>query len=302
MRTRASLTRHGKEVSSVFDLLGRDENDLTAALAFTLACSPRLLHLILQRLDPRADSASAAVRLETRDDRARTDLEIDTGSHLLIIEAKRGWLVPEEIQLTKYAPRVAARGNDALVSLSAANAQSASLTLPKIVEDVLVIHLSWDEVRLDLAAARGAVRGQERAWLDEFHDYLRKAIKMREPADSWTYCVAISTDRPGGGSPRTFRDFVTNEGCYFHPYGKGWPRTPEFPCLPLGAARSSESTVLSRPKSSPASKTAGQTSPKTTTPPARTPSTRSGLSCQEPPSVAVRPTVPSVGGSSWTSS
>jgi hypothetical protein len=154
MTTRASLTRHGKEVSSVFDLLGRDENDLTAALAFALACSPRLLHLILQRLDPRADSASAAVRLETRDDRARTDLEIDTGSHLLIIEAKRGWVVPEEIQLTKYAPKVAARGNGALVSLSAANVQWASLTLPKIVEDVPVIHLSWDEVRLDLAAAR----------------------------------------------------------------------------------------------------------------------------------------------------
>jgi hypothetical protein len=49
---------------------------------------------------------------------------------------------------------------------------------------------------------------------------------MREPADSWTYCVVISTDRPGGGGSQTFRDFVTDKGCYFHPYGKGWPRTP----------------------------------------------------------------------------
>jgi hypothetical protein len=226
MTMRASLTRHGKEISSVFDLLGRDENDLTAALAFTLARSPGLLHLILQRLDPQADSASAAVRLETRDDRGRTDLEIDTNSHLIIVEAKRGWLVAGETQLTKYAPRVAARGNGALVSLSAASSQWASQTLPETVQDVPVIHLSWDRVRLDLAAARGAARGQERTWLDEFHDYLRKAIKMREPADSWTYCVVISTNRPGDGGHRTFRDFVTGEGCYFHPYGKGWPRTP----------------------------------------------------------------------------
>ena len=88
-------------------------------------------------------------------------------------------------------------------------------------------HLPWDHVRLDLTAARDITRGQERAWLEEFTDYLRKAIRMRDPADSWTYCVAISNDRPGGG-PRTFREFVTIDGCYFHPYGlgKGWPRTP----------------------------------------------------------------------------
>jgi hypothetical protein len=84
------------------------------------------------------------------------------------------------------------------------------------------------DVTLVLAAARTAARGQERVWLDEFHNYLRKAIKMRDPADSWTYCVVISNDRPGNGGLRTFRDFVTDEGCYFHPYGwgKGWPRTP----------------------------------------------------------------------------
>jgi hypothetical protein len=123
MTTRASLTRHGREVSSVFELLGRDENDLTAALAFTLTRSPGLLSLILHRLDPQADSAGVAVRLETRDDHGRTDLEIETDSHLIIIEAKRGWLVPGETQLTKYAPRVAACGNGALVSLSAASQQ-----------------------------------------------------------------------------------------------------------------------------------------------------------------------------------
>jgi hypothetical protein len=223
-----SLTRYGKEVSSVFDLLGRDENDLTAALGFTLARSPRLLHLMLQRLGLHLDDEDVVVRLETRDDHGRTDLEIDSGNHLIIIEAKRGWLVPGETQLTKYAPRVAAYGSGALVSLSAATEQWAGQTLPIAVQGVPVIHLPWEGVRLDLAAARTAVRGRERVWLDEFQDYLRKAIKMRDPADCWTYCVVISNNRPGNGGPRTFRDFVTGEGCYFHPYGwgKGWPRTP----------------------------------------------------------------------------
>ena len=101
-----SLARHGEDVSSVFDLLGRDENDLTAALAFTLARSPGLLGHVLRRLNTPADAGSAVLRLETRGDLGRTDLEIDTGTNLIIIEAKRGWLLPGELQLAQYAPRV----------------------------------------------------------------------------------------------------------------------------------------------------------------------------------------------------
>jgi hypothetical protein len=228
MSMSASLIRHGEDATSVFDVLGRDENDLTSALAFTLARSPGLLRLILQRLNMPTDSEAAVLRLEARDDLGRTDLEIDTGTHLIIIEAKRGWLVPGEPQLAKYAPRVSARGAGALVSLSGASPDWARQVLPDAVLGVPVLHVPWDWVRQDLAAARAQARGQERAWLDELHEYLRKAIKMRDPADSWTYCVVISNDRPGNGGSRTFRDFVTSEGCYFHPYGlrRGWPKTP----------------------------------------------------------------------------
>lgn len=228
MITRALLTRHGREVSSVFDLLGWDENDLTAAFGFALAHSPGLLHRIVQRVTPGADGEGAVLRLEERDASGRTDLEINMGDHLIVVEAKRGWLVPGETQLDKYASRIAAQGSGVLVSLSAASPAWAQLTLPEAVQGVPVAHLPWEQVRLDLADARRTARGQERAWLEEFSDYLRKAIRMRDPADSWTYCVVLNNERPGGGGPRTFREFVTAEACYFHPYGwgKGWPRTP----------------------------------------------------------------------------
>jgi hypothetical protein len=227
MAKRASLTLHDREISSVFDLLGRDENDLTAAFGFTLARSAGLLRRIVQRVAPGTGGDEAALRLEVRDDTGRTDLEISTGDCLVVVEAKRGWLVPGETQLAKYAPRITAHGGGVLVSLSAATQEWARQTLPATIQGIPVVHLPWDHVRLDLTAARDIARGQERAWLEEFTDYLRKAIRMRDPADSWTYCVVISNDRPGGG-PRTFREFVTIEGCYFHPYGwgKGWPRTP----------------------------------------------------------------------------
>ena len=228
MISRAPLARHGREVSSVFDLLGRKENDLTAALAFTLGRSPALLGLILRRLVPGPEDEEAVLRLEAPDALGRTDLEISTPSRLIIVEAKRGWLLPGETQLGKYAPRIAAHGAGALVSLSAASAQWAGTSLPTAVQGVPVLHLPWDQVRADLDAARAGARGQERTWLDEFSEYLRKAVKMRDPADSWTYCVTVGNGRPGDGGSRTFRDFVATEGFYFHPYGwgSGWPRTP----------------------------------------------------------------------------
>lgn len=220
-----SLTRYGREVSSVFDLLGRKENDLTAAFGFALARSPGLLRRTVRRLAPEVGIDDVELRLETSGGGGRTDLEISTGSHLIVIEAKRGWIVPEEVQFGKYADRVARHGGGVLVSLSAASPDWARLALPTSVGNVPVTHLPWEQIRQDVADARNAARGQERAWLDEFTEYLRKAIRMRDPADSWTYCVAISNNRPGDG-PRTYREFVTDENCYFHPYGKHWPRTP----------------------------------------------------------------------------
>jgi hypothetical protein len=59
------LTRHGCDVESVFDLLGRHENDLTAALGFTLARSPELRREVAARLLPDA-VGPAALRLDDR--------------------------------------------------------------------------------------------------------------------------------------------------------------------------------------------------------------------------------------------
>jgi len=48
----ATLTRHGAAVGSVFSLLGRDENDFTSALGFTMArCGP-FAAAVLDRVGP----------------------------------------------------------------------------------------------------------------------------------------------------------------------------------------------------------------------------------------------------------
>jgi hypothetical protein len=228
---RGALTRHGREVSSVFDLLGRDENDLTAAFGFTLARSPRLLNLIVSRLLPSASAETVTVRMEVRDEQGCTDLEIDTGTHLAVVEAKRGWLLPTVKQLARYASRFEKRVGGVLVTLSDVTSKWAGATMPAEINGVPLIHLPWSEVRTDLSTARADAAGHERFWLDELHEYMRRAIKVRDSADGWTYCVAVSNTLVDEASTRRYRDFITGESAYFHPHGwgRGWPKTaPNF--------------------------------------------------------------------------
>jgi hypothetical protein len=224
------LTRHGAPVAAVFDLLGQDENDLTAALGFTLAQSPALLKALLAHLwpaGPDVDPDDIAAALEVRGEVGRTDLEITFPGAALIIEAKRDWLLPSFDQLARYAPRVAARGGGALVTLSQASRPLAATQLPTHVGGIPVVHLPWREVLDLIKECRRHERGHARSWLDQFQTYLNGVIRVRSVSDSWTYCVVLSNDRPSGGGSRTFVQYVTDELTYFHPYGVGgWPTEP----------------------------------------------------------------------------
>jgi hypothetical protein len=225
-----ALTRHGAPVSSVFDLLGANENDLTSALSFTLSRAPTLLGAVVRRVWPGAtvaDLDAASLALEVRGEVGRTDLQIALPDALLIIEAKRDWLLPTVAQLRTYAPRIRAYGAGTLVTLSQASGKLAQTQVPSDVDGVPVTHLSWRDVQEDLRNIRAELRGQERLWLDQLNTYLRRVVRLRSIADSWTYCVVLNDERPGDGGARTFREFVTHDQAYFHPYGTGgWPTEP----------------------------------------------------------------------------
>lgn len=222
-----SVSRYGREMRSVFDLLGTHEPALTAALGWTMGCSPALMRGILTRLDLDADAhpSDTSVLLETADEAGRTDIEIRTSTAHVIVEAKQGWIVPGEVQLSAYAPRLdeAAHGGLAtrLVTLSDSTAGWAHQVLPATVAGVAVTHWSWDDVRELITAARAQVRGTERLWLDQLEDYMGAATSKRPVTDALAYCVVISNDVFGDA---TFRDYVVNQRVYFHPVvGGGWP-------------------------------------------------------------------------------
>lgn len=71
----ASLTRHGAKVGSVFSLLGRNENDLTAALGFAMARCRPFAAAVLDRVWPTHTAGEAAhFALEVRAEVGHTDL------------------------------------------------------------------------------------------------------------------------------------------------------------------------------------------------------------------------------------
>ncbi len=218
--------RYGHTLTSVFGLLGDDENDLTAALGFTLSRSPVFTRRLTRTLTG-SYSAEASVQLEVVDAEGRTDLELQTANELIVVEAKRGWLLPTTRQLSAYATRIKALGGRGrLVTLSSASQEWAQPHLPSQVSGVAVQHLPWPEVVRHLRVARSAARGHERLWLNELDAYLRGVLRMRDPADSWTYCVAVAASRVVEGARLTSRQWVVEEGIYSHPFGKNWPRTP----------------------------------------------------------------------------
>lgn len=190
---------------------------------------PRLSTALIDRVWPghAPPISHTQFALEVRGEIGRTDLEVRTSAGLLILEAKQGWLLPSATQLTQYVDRIVQHGDGALITLSQASAALAATQLPEAIKGIPVVHLPWRDVLADIGAARLDCRGRERFWLDELNTYLKGVIRMRSIADCWTYCVVLNDERPGGPGAMSFKEYVTDALCYFHPYGEGgWPTEP----------------------------------------------------------------------------
>jgi len=76
------VSRYGRDLSTVFDLLGRHEPALTGALGWTLSRSPSLMSAVMHRLglEANAHSDEISLKLETADDHGRTDIELFTST------------------------------------------------------------------------------------------------------------------------------------------------------------------------------------------------------------------------------
>lgn len=226
----ADLFLHGRPVKTVFDLLGDKENDITFSIGWALAQCDAFVNALLGRLLPGLDAGEVqSIQLQQAGGSGFTDIEIVADHVHIIIEAKRGWDLPENIahQLTKYASRFSmTSGQNLLVVMSEGADYYALPKLPQSVETIPVRYLSWRDVA---ATAKNSQQGSSHAnkrLLQELVQYLNSIMNLQNQTSNQVYVVALAGGTPDW-SALSWRDIVTEHDRYFHPVGgSGWPKIP----------------------------------------------------------------------------
>lgn len=225
------LKLHGRPIGTVFDLLGTKENDITYSVGWALSQCPELTRSFIESVLPGVDEPSVdVVLLQEGVPRAGfTDIElkINESEFHIVIEAKRGYELPGEDQLAKYATR-SDPPPDLLVVMAEAPTHFVRGKLPAKVEGVDVIYRSWRDLdELVMAAATRSRSHSEKRLLRELSRYLRGLMTMQNVSSNLVYVVSLGGEIEGTGI--SFRDVVLEHDTYFCPVGGGpgrWPKEP----------------------------------------------------------------------------
>ncbi len=233
MTSTTTLWVGNEEVGNIFQLLGYKEDSISLAIAWSLTNSRRFCEQFLERTVGKGASPNAcSIRIHRYElDGGITDIEVyEPNKFHLVIEAKRGWILPDLSQLKKYAGRQTFSQQKAkirrLITLSECSNEYAAAHLPAtIVDSIPVLHISWkDLVGWAQSAIRGATHSEKRL-LNELIDYFEIVMTSQKKDSNWVYVVSL-----GGGTPEGWKtswiDVVQKYSRYFHPIGPGWPKEP----------------------------------------------------------------------------
>jgi hypothetical protein len=233
MKNFVELQLHKRRVESVFSLLGEKENHITFSLGWAFSRSPHFLKFFLKKVLPshvRFDINNLEVVLQEHKNNAGiTDIEVresnGKGVHV-IIEAKRGWTLPNTKQLKKYVPRIKVEKKSAglIVTMSECSEEFArERRLPSEVKGIAVKHVSWEEIGSWCQNSRGS--HAEKRLMRELRNYLATIVNMQKQDSNKVYVVSLGNQECAPGL--TFKRVVNGKKRYFHPYGRsGWPKEP----------------------------------------------------------------------------
>ncbi len=225
---------YGRKISSVFQLIGTLENDITKSIAWAFCQCPSFSKIVFDELlDIDCNSDNITIRYQQSEkDKGITDLEItDNELFYVIIEAKRGWILPGADQLLLYSTRKDLCNSNAkhkaIISMSECSMEYANTYLPiKNANGIPILHLPWKKLNsYALIAAEKSTHAQKRL-LNELMTYLGGLMSMQPQSSNWVYVVSLSYDK-AGDSDLSYIDIVEKKGKYYHPLGiNGWPKEP----------------------------------------------------------------------------
>ncbi|WP_394871250.1 hypothetical protein [Clostridium butyricum] len=231
----STLISYGKEIKSVFQLLGYKGNDITLSISWALSKCPEFMKSIIQKIFKiQVNSENIIVLNQQYDSNTGiTDIEIkDNNIFHVIFEAKRGWILPEAAQLTSYSLREdfinSPVKNKAIVTLSECSQAYANINLPfkKTSNGIRVQHFSWKDIYELADSSILDSNHQQKHLLQELKEYLGGIITMQHKESNWVYVVALSEGHADDCS-LTWIDIVKKHNKYFCPVGgNGWPKEP----------------------------------------------------------------------------
>lgn len=222
----AELRLHGKPVSSVFELLGDRENDVTFSLGWALARCPHFNRRFVSSIfDGRVNHEAVSVSLQERDKDGITDIELLGPDFHCIVEAKSGLAIPSQNQLKRYAGRLldSSAKHRVLVTLSAALEDCVRDEGNRRIRGLLCVHMSLKRL-IGLASRRDGSHAEKRL-LAELQTYLKRIAHMQDFESNIVFVVALSNQTPKG-CQISWREIVTKHNRYFHPVGGGYPPKP----------------------------------------------------------------------------
>ncbi|OJU95278.1 MAG: hypothetical protein BGO23_05295 [Solirubrobacterales bacterium 67-14] len=241
-----SLKLHGRDVGTVFDLLGRKENDITYSFGWGLSQSDALARALLNDLttDLKLGDIGELTQISLQNhipETGYTDIEIETDHAHVIVEAKRGWIVPGEDQLSKYGlsmgreDQTGSRDRRKAGILIAAEGRQefAKGKYPKFVKGsdgrrIPVAYRSWTDLVRFTENTMAQVRStNEKRLLGELVQYLKGLMSSRSIRDNMVYVVPLSRKPSEDWTPIPPLDIVLKHGHYFHPVGHSFPKEPK---------------------------------------------------------------------------
>lgn len=228
------LLIYNRPVRTFFELLGTKEDHISYAFGWCLSRSSKLLSLFLGKslnktISTEMAEATMIMLQVTEQKKGRTDFELILPNEFaVVVEAKKGWLLPDTVQLEKYSRRTAfnTAGLKRIVSLSECKPYYANCYLPKAINGIPVVHIGFSEVNKLIKSARQQTKSiHEKEILIQFSQYLNQVYTMQKLDSNFVFVVSL-----GAGFPENWKlswiDIVKRENKYFHPVGKGWPKEP----------------------------------------------------------------------------
>lgn len=239
----AELFAYNEKVETIFDLIGDRENDITKSIAWAFAKCLRLLERVIDKLiHVNVDADDVVIRYqEFEKDRGITDLEItDNRKFYIIIEAKRGWVLPGEPQLKLYSERTGFINSPAkvkaIVSMSECTEEYAKKRLP-VIPMITVRHLPWMVICNLAEELRIKSAGKQNYILGELVRYIKRIMTTQKKDTNWVYVVSLGLSKAeittSEGKKKTagitYVDIVKKHHKYCCPVGGGrggWPKEP----------------------------------------------------------------------------